>query len=88
MAIILLLRNIVTFFESNVTMQPVSTIGAMPPSACCSPGTMCAVRDSEVASVVVPDAVAWRVLPSGWIIGEDRGGEFVSGVIKCAWDGG
>jgi len=49
---------------------------------------MCAGRDSEGASVVVPDAVAWRVLPSGWIIGEDRGGEFVSGVIKCAWDGG
>jgi len=34
---------------------------------------MCAGRDNEGARSVVPDDVAWRELPFGKMIGDDKG---------------
>ena len=88
MAMILLSRKIVTFLESKVTVQPVSTIGAIPPRACCKPGTMCAGRDKDGASLVVPEEVECRVVPSGWMMGDVKAGVLLSDDIKWVWEGG
>jgi hypothetical protein len=74
----------VMFWESNVTVHPASTIGAVPPSGCCNPGTICAGRDKDGANVVVPDEVDWRELPSGKMMGEDNVGMEFGDEIRCA----
>ena len=59
-------------------------IGAIPPSACWRPGTMCAGTDNEGAMVVKPDVVACRVLPSGCIIGVRNGVILLFCDSRCA----
>ena len=83
-AIILLSRKTVTWVASKVTTQPASMIGAIPPSACWRPGTICAGTDNEGAMVVNPDVVACRVLPSGCIIGVRNGVILLFCDSRCA----
>ena len=83
-AIILLSRKTVTWVASKVTTQPASMIGAIPPSACWRPGTLCAGTDNEGAMVVKPDVVACRVLPSGCIIGVRNGVILLFCDSRCA----
>jgi hypothetical protein len=59
----------VTDDAPNKTVQPASIMGANPPSECCKPGTRCAGTVNAGAIMVVPDEVAYSLLPSGCMMG-------------------
>ena len=75
-------RNIDTDLSLNKTVQPVSTMGARPPSEYFKPGTRWAGTVSDGAIVAVPDEVANNLLPSGCIIGDVNCGMLLLGDIR------
>jgi len=75
-------RNIDTDLSLNRTVQPVSIMGARPPSEYFNPGTRCAGTVNDGAIVAVPDEVANSLLPSGCMIGDVNGDMLLLGVMR------
>ena len=78
----MLSRKIVTDDAPNNTVQPASIMGAIPPSECCKPGTRCAGTVNAGAIMVVPDEVAYSLLPSGCMMGAVNLLMLLFGVIR------